>query len=115
MSVPTERRVGTIQRDNFRKAARAGANMIFSTDAGVYPHGDNARQFQVMVRYGLSPADAIRSATVNAARALGREADVGLIATGRFGDMVAVRGDPLADITVLERPVAVLKGGERVN
>jgi len=110
-----ERRVGTIQRDNFRKAARAGARMIFSTDAGVYPHGDNARQFAVMVRYGLSPADAIRSATVNAARALGREADVGAIAVGRFGDMVAVRGDPLADVTVLERPVAVLKGGERVN
>ncbi len=114
-NIAKERAVGTLQRENFRKAARAGARMIYSTDAGVYPHGDNARQFAVMVRFGLTPAEAIRSATWNAAQALGREKDVGAIATGRFGDMVAVRGNPLADVTVLERPVAVVKGGERVD
>jgi imidazolonepropionase-like amidohydrolase len=114
-NIEKERQVGTLQRENFRKAARAGAKMIFSTDAGVYPHGDNAKQFAVMVRYGLTPAEAIRSATWNAAQALGREGDVGAIAVGRFGDMVAVTGDPLADVTVLERPVAVVKGGERVE
>ena len=76
-NIEKERQVGTLQRENFRKAARAGAKMIFSTDAGVYPHGDNAKQFAVMVRYGLTPAEAIRSATWNAAQALGREGDVG--------------------------------------
>ncbi len=110
-NIAKEREVGTLQRENFRKAARAGAPMIFSTDAGIYPHGDNARQFAVMVRFGLTPAEAIRSATVNAAKALGREGDVGAIAVGRYGDLVAVRGDPLADVSLLERPVAVIKGG----
>ena len=114
-NIEKERQVGTLQRENFRKAAKAGARMIFSTDAGVYPHGDNAKQFAVMVRYGLTPAEAIRSATWNAAQALGREGDVGAIAVGRFGDLVAVKGDPLADVTVLERPVAVVKGGVRVE
>lgn len=114
-NIAKERAVGTQQRENFRRAAQAGAGMIFSTDAGIYPHGDNARQFAVMVRFGLKPIDAIRSATSNAARALGREADVGAIAAGRYGDMVAVAGDPTRDVTLLERPVAVIKGGERVR
>lgn len=114
-NIEKERQVGTLQRENFRKAAKAGARMIFSTDAGVYPHGDNAKQFAVMVRYGLTPAEAIRSATWNAAQALGRDGDVGAIAVGRYGDLVAVKGDPLADVTVLERPVAVVKGGVRVE
>lgn len=114
-NIAKERRVGTIQRENFRKAATAGARMIFSTDAGIYPHGDNARQLAVMVRFGLTPIEAIRSATRNAAQALGREGDVGVIAVGRYGDMVAVDGDPLTDIRVLERPVAVIKGGEQVR
>lgn len=114
-NIAKERQVGAIQRENFRKAAVAGARMIFSTDAGIYPHGDNARQFSVMVRFGLTPIEAIRTATLNAAAALGREADVGAIAVGRYGDMVAVDGDPLTDIRTLERPAAVVKGGERVR
>ena len=113
-NIEKERRVGTIQRENFRKAAAAGARMIFSTDAGIYPHGDNARQFAVMVRYGLTPMQAIQAATANAAEALGRTSDVGAIAVGRYADIVAVAGDPLADIRTLERPVAVIKGGELV-
>ena len=106
-----ERRVGTLQRENFRAAVRGGARHIFSTDAGIFPHGDNAKQFAVMVRFGMTPLQAIRSATLNAAEALGRAGDVGQIAVGRYGDMVAVTGDPLADVAVLERPDAVLKGG----
>jgi imidazolonepropionase-like amidohydrolase len=89
--------------------------MIFSTDAGIYPHGDNARQFAVMVRYGLTPMQAIQSATANAAEALGRTADVGAIAVGRYADIVAVEGDPLTDIRVLERVSDVIKGGEVVR
>ena len=114
-NIAKERAVGTQQRENFRRAAQAGARMIYSTDAGIYPHGDNAKQFAVMVRFGLSPIDAIRSATVNAAKAMRRDADVGTIAIGRYGDLVAVAGDPLTDVTILERPVAVIKGGERVR
>lgn len=114
-NIAKERAVGTQQRENFRKAARAGAKMIFSTDAGIYPHGDNARQLAVMVRFGLSPIEAIRSATWNAAQALGRTGDVGALAVGRYADVVAVAGDPLADVSVLERPTAVIKGGERVR
>ena len=114
-NIAKERAVGTLQRENFRAAAAAGAKMIYSTDAGIYPHGDNGKQFAVMVRFGLAPIDAIRSATTNAAQALGRTADLGAIQVGRYGDIVAVEGDPLADVTLLERPTAVIKGGERVR
>ena len=104
--------IGEIQRENYRKALKAGARMIFSTDAGVYPHGLNAKQFAVMVRYGASPLQAIQSATINSAEALGWASDVGQAAKGFYGDLVGVKGDPLADVTVLERPVFVMKGGE---
>jgi imidazolonepropionase-like amidohydrolase len=114
-NIAKERAVGTLQRENFRKAARAGAKMIYSTDAGVYPHGVNGKQFAVMVRFGLPPIDAIRSATSNAAQALGRAADVGTLAIGRYADIVAVAGDPTRDVALLERPVAVIKAGKRVR
>jgi len=110
-----DREVAQIQRDNFRKAHAAGVKMIFATDAGVMPHGDAGKQFRTMVQYGMRPIDAIRAATVNAAEALGRARDVGSLSVGHYGDMVAVTGDPLADVTVLERPAAVLKGGVRVE
>ncbi len=110
-----DREVAQIQRDNFRKANAAGAKMVFGTDAGVMPHGDAAKQFRIMVQYGMTPLQAIRAATVTAADALGRTRDVGAIAVGRYADMVAVPGNPLADITVLERPAAVIKGGEQVD
>jgi imidazolonepropionase-like amidohydrolase len=110
-----DREVAQIQRDNFRKANAAGVKMVFGTDAGVMPHKDAAKQFRVMVQYGMTPLQAIRAATVTAAEALGRSKDVGVIKVGHFGDMVAVSGNPLADVTVLERPVAVIKGGARVE
>ena len=110
-----DREIGGVQRDNFRKAVKAGARMIYSTDAGVYPHGLNAKQFAVMVRFGATPLQAIQSATVNAADALGQPNDVGQAAKGFWGDLVGVSGDPLSDVTVLEKPVFVMKGGEVVK
>jgi len=107
--------VGELQRQNFRKSLKAGVRQVFGTDAGIYPHGDNARQFAVLVRYGATPLQAIQMATLNAGEALGRAGDVGQVAKGLYGDLVGVRGDPLADVRVLERPVFVMKGGEVVK
>jgi imidazolonepropionase-like amidohydrolase len=98
----------------FRWAVEAGVRITYSTDSGVYPHELVAKQFEVYVRLGMSPLAAIRSATVVAAECLGWADRVGTLAPGRFADLVAVAGDPLADITTLERPVAVLKGGRSV-
>jgi len=105
-----DREIAQIQRDNFRKSHQAGVRQVFASDAGVMPHGQVGRQFRVMVEYGMTPLEAIQAATRNAADALGRR-DVGRIASGAYGDLVAVSGDPLADVTVLERPAAVIKSG----
>jgi imidazolonepropionase-like amidohydrolase len=110
-----DRDIGEIQRENFRKALKAGVKMVYGTDAGVYPHGQNAKQFAVMVRYGATPLQAIQSATITAAQALGQEKDVGQVAVGRYGDLIAVAGDPLSDVTTLEKPVFVMKGGAVVK
>ena len=110
-----DREIAQLQRDNFRAAHRAGARMVFATDAGVMPHGTAGGQFRWMVRYGMSPMEAIQSATRNAAQALGRERDVGAIAVGRYGDLIAVDGDPLADVRRLEDVDVVIKGGEVVK
>ena len=99
------------QRAGFAKALKAGVTLTYGTDAGVYPHGENARQFATMVRFGMTPLQAIVSATVSAAAALGWSKDVGQVTAGRYADMVAVAGDPLRDIRILERPAAVIKGG----
>lgn len=109
-----DREVAQIQRDNFRAAHRAGVRMVFGSDAGVMPHSTAAGQFRIMVDYGMSPIEAIRAATVNAAQALGRERDVGAIAVGRYADIIAVDGDPLADIRELESVDAVVKGGVEI-
>ena len=115
-SLAKERLIGRRQRETFRDAYRAGVKMIFGTDNGaVFPAGQNALQFAKMVEWGMPPIEAIRAATTNAAQALGRENDVGQIAVGRYGDIVAVHGDPLRDVRLLEHPSAVIKGGERVR
>jgi len=85
--------------------------MIFGTDGGVYPNGDNAKQFATMVAWGMSPMQAIQAATVTAAEALGRSQDVGAIAVGRYGDLIAVTGDPLAGVGILQSVPFVMKGG----
>ena len=110
-----DREIGQLQRDNFRAAHDAGARMVYGTDAAIYPHGQNARQFAIMVQYGMTPAEAIRSATWNAAQALGCEGDVGAIISGRYGDLIAVSGDPLADVRALETVPVVIKGGAVVR
>ena len=110
-SLDKEKEIGLKQRQTFQRAVRAGVPMVFGSDAGVYPHGDNGLQFAKMVEWGMTPMQAIQAATLNAAQALGREADVGAIAVGRYGDMIAVDGDPLADVRVLEHVDVVIKGG----
>lgn len=110
-----DREIGQIQRDNFRKAFKAGVRMIFGSDAGVMPHGQVGKQFAVMVQYGMTPLDAIRAATLNAAQALGREKDLGQIASGHFADLVAVEGDPLKDVRLLEHVSGVIKGGKQIE
>jgi imidazolonepropionase-like amidohydrolase len=105
-----DRELAEIQRENFRRAHQAGVKMVYGTDAGIFPHGDNAKQFAVMVRYGMTPVQAIQSATLNAADALGRN-DIGVIEAGRHADLVAVPGDPSADVTKLEQVAFVMKGG----
>jgi imidazolonepropionase-like amidohydrolase len=99
------------QRAAFTKAVRMGVKLGYGTDAGVYPHGLNARQFAYMVRYGMTPMQAIQSATINAARLMGKSVDLGSIAPGRFADLVAVGGDVLADVKRLESVTHVMKGG----
>jgi imidazolonepropionase-like amidohydrolase len=111
-SLDKERAIGLKQRQTFQAAVKAGVKMIFGTDAGVYPNGYNARQFATMVKWGMTPMQAIQAATANAAEALGRTADVGAIAVGRYGDLIAVAGDPLADVTRLQSVAFVMKGGE---
>jgi imidazolonepropionase-like amidohydrolase len=99
------------QRRGFTKAYEAGVPIIYGTDSAVYPHGDNAKQFRIMVERGMKPMDAIRAATSVPARYMGWDDRVGALVPGRFGDLIAVEGDPLADITVLEKVVVVVKGG----
>jgi imidazolonepropionase-like amidohydrolase len=106
-----ERQIGKLQRENFRRAAQAGVKIAYGTDAGVYPHGWNGKQFAVMVRYGLTPMQAIQSATQSAADLLGWSDQVGTVSKGRYADIIAVDGDPLKDITELERVTFVMKGG----
>ena len=114
-SLEKEKMIGLKQRQTFRAAHAAGVKMLFGTDAGVYPHGTNARQFAKMVEWGMTPMEAIQAATRNAAEALDQTANVGAIAPGRYADLIAVDGDPLADIRTLETIAIVMKGGTIVK
>jgi len=99
------------QREGFRKAVAAGVNIAYGTDSGVYPHGDNARQFAYMVRYGMTPLQAIRAATLESARLLRKENELGSITPGKLADLVALACDPLADIACLQQVRGVVKAG----
>ncbi len=103
------------QRAAFRNAVQAGVKLTFGTDAGVFPHGINARQFAYMVRYGMTPMQAIQAATVTSAELLGWQKDVGAVEPGRYADLVAVSGDAMTDITVLEHVAGVMKGGTLIR
>jgi imidazolonepropionase-like amidohydrolase len=110
-SLAKEHMVGQVQRDNFRRAVQAGEKMAFATDAGVYPHGDNARQFHYMVLYGMSPMQAIQAATVAGADLMGLNGKAGCVEVGCYADVIAVTDDPLARVEALERVDFVMKGG----
>ena len=110
-SLDKEKAIGLKQRQTFQRGVRAGVPMLFGTDAGVYPHGDNGKQFAKMVEWGMTPLQAIRAATTSAAEALSKTGDVGAIQVGRYGDIIAVTGDPLSDVRLLEKVDTVIKGG----
>jgi imidazolonepropionase-like amidohydrolase len=110
-SIEKEKKLGRLQRENFRRAFQGGAKMAFGTDGGVYPHGDNAKQFAKMIEWGMKPLDAIQAATVNAADLLGWADIVGDLSRGHFADVIAVSGDPLSDVRALENVRFVMKGG----
>ena len=112
-SLEKERMTGATQRSNFRKAVEAGATIVFGTDAGVYPHGQNAKQFSRMTRFGMTPLQALQSATTVAADVMGLGYEVGKIEAGYAADFVAVVGNPIEQIELLEAPSAVIKGGVR--
>jgi imidazolonepropionase-like amidohydrolase len=111
-SIEKEKKLGRLQRENFRKAFQAGAKIAFGTDAGVYPHGDNARQFGKMVEWGMKPLDAIQASTINAADLIGWSDKVGSLEKGHDADLIAVEGNPLADVKILENVKFVMKGGK---
>lgn len=104
-----------VQRRSFRRAYEAGVEMVFGTDIGVFPHGTGARQLQVMVDWGMPPMEVIKSATSNAAKHLGWEDQVGSLQPGKYADIIAVAGDPLRDIRVLEDVKLVIKGGKIIE
>jgi imidazolonepropionase-like amidohydrolase len=110
-NIDKEKMVGRTQRETFKKAVYAGVKMAFGTDAGVYPHGDNAKQFATMVQLGMTPPQAIRTATQNSADLIGRSKDVGTIEVGKYADIIAVTGDPLHDVSTLQNVGFVMKGG----
>ncbi len=109
--IEKERQLRKAQNVNWRRAIAGGVKMAFGTDAGVYPHGTNARQFKYLLELGLTPLQTIQMATSNAADLLGWQDKVGTLSPGAWADLIAVRGDPLSDVTVLERPAFVMKGG----
>lgn len=110
-NINKDREVGIRQRESFTMAVKAGAKMVYATDSGVYPHGDNGKQFSRMVRFGMTPLQALQSATINAAALLDREDSIGRLAEGYYADLIAVDGNPLEDISVLEDVAFVMKGG----
>lgn len=110
-NINKEREVGTRQRQSFTLAVEMGAKVVFATDSGVYPHGDNGKQFARAVRFGMTPTQAIQSATSLTAGLLGWEDRVGEVAPGMYADIIAVHGNRLQDISELEDVDFVMKGG----
>ena len=111
-SLEKERQVGARQRQSFSDAVKAGVKIVFGTDASIYPHGDNPKQFSRMVRFGMTEMQAIQAATITAAEVLGQEGKLGNISEGHYADIVAVSGDPLEDISILEGVSFVMKDGK---
>jgi len=114
-SLAKERIVGKAQRERFEAAVKKGANIAYGTDAGVYPHGDNARQLAYLVEWGMSPLQALQTATLANARLFGIEEAIGSISAGKYADIIAVTNNPLDDITALESVDFVMKNGAVVK
>ncbi|MEZ5894524.1 MAG: amidohydrolase family protein, partial [Parvularculaceae bacterium] len=110
-SLRKDAEIAEVQRESFRAAVKAGAKVLYGTDSGVYPHGDNGKQFFWMVKYGMTPMQAVQAATTLAAEALGKKGDLGCVSAGCAADLIAVAGDPLADVTALESVGFVMKAG----
>ncbi|WMO13799.1 Xaa-Pro dipeptidase [Pseudoalteromonas piscicida] len=110
-SLDKERKVGATQRASFTKAVKAGVNMVFGSDAGVYPHGDNGKQFSRMVKFGMTELQAIQAATINSATLLKQNTQLGSLEAGKLADIIAVKGNPLKDISVMENVIFVMKDG----
>ena len=110
-NINKEKLVSKAQRDSFTKAVKAGVKMVFGSDAAIYPHGDNGKQFSRMVRFGMTPLQAIQAATINSATLLQQDAELGQIKEGFLADIIAVKGDPLEDVSVLENVSFVMKDG----
>lgn len=111
-SLDKERVVGARQRASFTEAVEAGINMVFGSDAGVYPHGDNSKQFSRMVKFGMTPLQAIQAATISPATMLKQQDKMGSIKVGKLADIISVKGNPLQDISTLENVVTVIKDGQ---
>jgi imidazolonepropionase-like amidohydrolase len=114
-SIEKEKKIGRLQRENFRHAFQSGAKIAFGTDSGVYPHGDNGKQFGKMVEWGMKPIDAIQAATIRAADLIGWSAKTGALELEHYADIIAVSGDPLSDVRVLESVKFVMKNGAVVR
>src|SRR5262249_23201994 len=104
--------LGESNKQKFRKAVQAGVKMAFGTDLGICPYGSSAKQFALMVKYGMAPMQAIQAATSNAADLLGHSSEIGSIKPGKHADLVAVSGDPLTNVSVLENVEFVMKEGK---
>lgn len=111
-SLDKERTVGHVQRENFSKALEAGVNMVMGTDAGVYPHGDNLKQLSRMVEFGMTPMQALQAASINAATLLKQDQNLGSLSVGRYADIIAVEGNPIDNISILENVSFVMKDGK---
>jgi len=109
-SLNKERQVGRLQRENFKKAVDANANLVFGTDAGIFPHGDNARQFKYMVEWGMTSLQAIQASTISTAKLFDIN-DAGQIKESYQADIIGVEGNPLEDITILENVKFVMSDG----
>jgi imidazolonepropionase-like amidohydrolase len=111
-NINKEKLVSKAQRESFRKATKAGVKMVFGSDAAIYPHGDNAKQFSRMVKFGMTPLQALQAATINSATLLQQQESLGQIKSGFLADIIAVNGDPLQDVSVLEKISFVMKDGK---
>lgn len=114
-NINKEKQVSKAQRDSFRRAVEAGVNMVFGSDAAIYPHGDNAKQLSRMVQFGMTPLQALQAATINSATLLKMENDIGALKEGYMADIIAVSGNPLEDVTVMEQVDFVMKDGAVVK